>query len=148
MDAKEIAYAVAGPVAEVAARPPKRLTRQGVYLAAGGASWEYCHGKADMPFQYQRIILNLKRRARPKGYCTRDIRGSKEVLPAGIHKVQSAGFNKGGAFYRRDIMRQGRAFSIGRYCLKAVPAVAGNLSPQPAQFTGGLPLRYAAGMQL
>ena len=105
MDAKEIAYAVAGPVAEVAARPPKRLTRQGVYLAAGGASWEYCHGKADMPFQYQRIILNLKRRARPKGYCTRDIRGSKEVLPAGIHKVQSAGFKKGRSFRRGYVVR-------------------------------------------
>ena len=40
VDAQEEAHAVAGSVAEVTARPPQRLTRQGVYLAARGSSRE------------------------------------------------------------------------------------------------------------
>ena len=143
---KEEAHAVAGTVTKVALGPPERFAGQGVYLASGRSAREQGHGQADVPLQYQRVVFPLQRRAGAEGYRAGDVRGAKQVLPAGVYQIQAVRFQESRPRMRRDIVRKGCGRPVSRYGFKTVFPVTGHLRAEPAQFQGSLPLIHGADM--
>ena len=142
VNSEEEADAVTGAVTVIAAHMPERNPGERVKLAACGSPRENSHCQTYMALEHKGIILLLEHSARSERHGAGDIRGAVHILPAAVAKIQAARFKHWRSYPRSDVVRQCSRCAIGRNGLKAVPAIARNLSPEAAQLDSSIPFAY------
>ena len=124
MNIQEEAHAMSGTVAEIAFLLPQAIPDKDVEVASAGTLREYGHGEVDMALQHEGIILLFELGARTARHGPGGVRGTEEVLSAGIAEVEAVRLDDRRVLHRSHIMRQGRAWTVCGYGLEAVSHIS------------------------
>ena len=140
MDAEHIPHAVTGAVVVVHPLLPQRQPGQNIQILPAQALREPGRSQPQMTLQHHRIGPAFLLRQRPQRDGTGDVRGSLQIVSAGIRQTEAAGLQRHIRLRRRLIVDDGSVGAEGHDGVKAWPQIVRLLSPEALQLGGSAAL--------